>query len=174
MSDDLGTLHDVDGRWMVRFERLLPHPVNEVWRMVTEPAGLARWFPAAVAYETLAPGSPMTFSFDAADIERAAEAGVEDIPLVSDGVIVAVVRNRLFAFEWLGEPVRFELSADGDGCRLVFTHVFDPDAAQAPRNATGWHVCLEALEAALAGREAPPQARQAELGALYGERMHPS
>ena len=43
-----GTLHDVDGRMMLRFERRLAHPVSRVWKLVTTPEGLAQWFPARV------------------------------------------------------------------------------------------------------------------------------
>jgi uncharacterized protein YndB with AHSA1/START domain len=50
-----GTLETIDGRPAVRFERRLPHSVERVWRAVSEPAELERWFPAAADW-TLAPG----------------------------------------------------------------------------------------------------------------------
>jgi len=43
-----GTLQTIDGRPALRFERRLPHPVERVWRAVSEPAELARWFVAPV------------------------------------------------------------------------------------------------------------------------------
>jgi uncharacterized protein YndB with AHSA1/START domain len=42
-----GTLETIDGRPALRFERRLAHSVERVWRAVSEPAELARWFPAA-------------------------------------------------------------------------------------------------------------------------------
>ena len=42
-----GTLETIDGRPALRFERRLAHSVERVWRAVTEPAELERWFVAA-------------------------------------------------------------------------------------------------------------------------------
>ena len=42
-----GTLETIDGRPALRFERTLAHSVERVWRAVSEPAELERWFPAA-------------------------------------------------------------------------------------------------------------------------------
>ena len=39
-----GTLSTVDGRPALSFERRLAHPVERVWRAVSEPDELARWF----------------------------------------------------------------------------------------------------------------------------------
>ncbi|MEA2229670.1 MAG: hypothetical protein QOF04_3300, partial [Solirubrobacteraceae bacterium] len=56
-----GTYETVDGRPAVRFERRLAHPVDAVWRAVTEPDQLAHWFPSAVSLE-LRPGGRMAFT----------------------------------------------------------------------------------------------------------------
>ncbi|HLU64873.1 MAG TPA: SRPBCC family protein [Kofleriaceae bacterium] len=168
MIEGQGVLDQVDGRYRLRFERRLAHPIERVWQMVTDPDGLARWFPARVSYEALAVGAALRFEFEAPQLEQARAAGMEDLPpLVTGGVIREVDPPRVLAFEWDGEPIRVELEPDGEGCRLVFTHIFDRDEAQAPRNATGWHICLEGLEAALAGRAAPGDERQAELLPQY-------
>ena len=45
-----GTLQTIDGRPALRFERRLAHPVERVWRAVTEPAELAQWFVAPVPW----------------------------------------------------------------------------------------------------------------------------
>lgn len=39
-----GTLETIDGRPVLRFERVPPHSVDRVWRAVSEPAELERWF----------------------------------------------------------------------------------------------------------------------------------
>lgn len=46
----LGSLDSVDGRPALRFERHLPHSVERVWRAVTAPAELERWFAGPVAW----------------------------------------------------------------------------------------------------------------------------
>lgn len=58
-----GTYTTVDGRPAVRFERRLDHPVAVVWRAVSEPAGLAQWFPGEVTVE-LPPGGAMSFAME--------------------------------------------------------------------------------------------------------------
>jgi len=57
---------------------------------------------------------------------------------------------RLLAGTWCGEPVRFELRPDGDGCVLVFTHGF-ADRDTAARTAAGWDRCFARLDALFAG-----------------------
>ena len=68
-----GTLETIDGRRALRFERRLPHSPERVWRAVTEPAELARWFVAPVPWKP-----ELGETFDAAgqvgDDHRAARA----------------------------------------------------------------------------------------------------
>lgn len=170
-DSEKGTLHAAGERMMLRFERRFAHPPEKVWRLLTTPEGLARWFPARVEFDALEVGSAMRFVFTQEDVDHAKDAGVDDVPLASGGVILEVDPPRVFAFDWLGEPIRFELEPDGAGCRLVFTHVFDRDEAQAPRNAGGWHVCLDGLDAALAGASAPSKELANELQRIYATEL---
>ncbi len=41
-----GTLVHIDGRPALRFERRYRHPVERVWRAVSDPAEMASWFPS--------------------------------------------------------------------------------------------------------------------------------
>lgn len=171
---DLGTLHAVGDRWMLRYERTLSHSVARVWSMVSTADGLSRWFPARVELDALEVGAGMRFTFQAEDIERAREHGVEDVPLVSKGVVREIDPPRLLAFDWLNEPIRIELHEAPAGCRLVFTHTFDRDPVQAPKNAAGWHVCLDALDAVLDERPAPMGGPSPELSARYAGLAEPT
>jgi len=121
----------VDGRPALRLERRLAHSVERVWRAVTEPAELARWFVAEASW-TPAPGE--TF-----------EAGG------ATGRITTVDPPRLLVWTWGVERYSFELAPDGDGCRLVFTHVFDSDLGPGWQHAAGWDAYFDRLEAHLAG-----------------------
>ena len=132
-----GTYETVDGRPALRFERRLAHPVERVWRAVTEPGELSRWFPAAVDVE-LCLGATVTFTF----------AGDDGPP--TTGEVVALEPPHRFAFTWGEEELRFELEPVGDGCRLRFTHVLS-ERDQAARDAAGWHVCLDVLGRLLDG-----------------------
>src|SRR5438445_386125 len=57
---------------------------------------------------------------------------------------------RLLEFTWGEDPLRSELTPEGDGCVLVFMQIFEGKAA-APRLAAGWTICLAGLDALLDG-----------------------
>lgn len=138
MSD--GRLETFDGRPALRFERRLDHSVERVWRAVSEPGELARWFVAPIEW-TPAPGE----TFEA--MEEAGEVTEVDPP-------------RSLAYTWGGEHFRFELERDGDGCRLIFLHVFD-DRTLGAQHATGWELYFDRLDAHL--EEGPlPEPTEAE------------
>lgn len=127
----------------LRFERRYPHPVEKVWRAVSEPAELAHWFPCTVSYDELRVGSPLRFVFPD-------EAGGMEL----GGEITAVDPPRLLAFTWGPDELRFELEADGDaGCLLRFSDTID-EREKAARDAAGWEVCLARFEQRLDGEPA--------------------
>src|SRR5215212_2475411 len=51
LMSEHGTYTTDDGRPAVRFERRLAHPVEHVWRRLTEPEELRHWFPSSVEFE---------------------------------------------------------------------------------------------------------------------------
>ena len=126
-----------DGRPAVRFVRRLAHPVDRVWRSITDPGELRHWFPAAVELE-LRVGAPIRF--------------VHPDGQVDTGELRELDPPRRLAFLWGGDLLRLELEPDGDGTRLTFVHVLAGEGADAAaRTAAGWHLCLAALDRALAG-----------------------
>jgi uncharacterized protein YndB with AHSA1/START domain len=130
-----GTLHTLDGRSVLRFERRFAHPVEKVWRAVTDPAEMAHWFPAPVAMD-LRLGGRVRFGSPGGDMEA------------TEGSITELDPPRAFAFTWNGDPLRIELRPDGDGTLLIFTHTFG-DRPMAGSFATGWETCLGALDTTL-------------------------
>jgi hypothetical protein len=54
----------------------------------------------------------------------------------------------VFAFTWGSELLRYELTPEGEGTRLVFTQVLSHPSLSA-RNGAGWHACLAQLDALL-------------------------
>ncbi len=148
-----GTLETVDGRPALRFERRLDHPIERVWRAVSEPAELERWFPAAAAWT---PATGEVF-----------EAGG------ATGEVTEVDPPHRLAWTFAGEGYSFELQAHDSRCLLVFTHVFD-DHALAAQTAAGWHSYLSRLEPHLAGRplsEEEAHAFWAEIHERYAQRF---
>jgi uncharacterized protein YndB with AHSA1/START domain len=145
MDADLET---IAGNPVLRFERRFTHPVNKVWRAITDPAEMAHWFPAAVETE-LEVGAPMRFTLPH-------EAPIEG---TRNGEILELDPPKVYAFRWNRDVLRFELVPEGDGCRLYFTQALGGGAAGrlgAGRNAAGWDHCLRALQARLHGHEPQP------------------
>lgn len=135
------TLHDDGGRAVLRFERRLGHPVEKVWRAISEPGHMAHWFPSPIEAADMRLGGTITFVPNPAGLET------------PEAKITEVGPPHVLAFTWHDDLLRFELRPDADGCVLVFTHTF-ADRPMAGSYATGWETCLGALTELLAGR--PP------------------
>ena len=159
---DLGTLITApDGHPQLRFERRLRHPVERVWRALTDPVELEAWFPAAIATEWR-PGAAIRFTFPEGEGEGVGEDALR-------GTVVAVDPPRLLEFRWDRDRLRFELSPDGDGCRLVFVNTLHDETYAPHQVGAGWHLCFEWLEAVLGGAapERDATGRVAELEGRY-------
>jgi uncharacterized protein YndB with AHSA1/START domain len=141
-----GTLKTIDGRPALRFERRLAHSVERVWRAITEPDELEAWFVARPEWKP--------------------EVGETFNAMDQDGEITDVEPPNLLAWNWGGELFRFELSPDGDGCRLVFTHVFD-ERKYGAQHATGWEVHFARLDSLLAGERLGQEEAMAEWAGLH-------
>ncbi len=141
-------LEELDGRPALRFERVLPHPPQRVWRALTEPEEMFAWHPTPARFEPRAGGR---VDYDS----KGHIAGMED------GEVTAYEEPRLLAYTWGVEEglqpdhLRWELSPHDDGCLLILVHSFS-DRFKAARDGAGWHVCLDSLAALLAGQPDPP------------------
>ena len=151
----LGTLSSAgDGRWQLRYVRVLPHSPERVWRALTEDDELAAWFPSTIEGERRA-GAPLTFRFDSEGLA------------VQTGEMLAFDPPKLLELRWAGDELRFELTPVDGGTELVLVDTFD-EHGKAARDAAGWHECLDRLPAVLAG-DPPPF----EWGARWRE-VHPT
>lgn len=131
-----GTVHRLDdGRWQLRFTRTLPHPPSKVWRAVTEPEHLARWFPTTIEGDRKA-GAPLRFTFPA------------DQAPPFDGEMLTFEPESVVELRWGPDVVRIELRPVPGGTELTLTDTLT-ERGKAARDAAGWHTCLAALEAAL-------------------------
>jgi uncharacterized protein YndB with AHSA1/START domain len=145
MMQTSGHYTSVDGQPVVRFERTFAHPVEAVWEAITDPGQLERWFPTTVEFQTLAPGSPITFRFtQGSDADRYP-------PL--EGEFLAVQPPRRLAFTWGDDRLTFELDErdGGAACRLSLVVVLDSQD-KAARDSAGWESCLDVLTQVLAGQ----------------------
>ncbi len=136
---NLGTLIDHEGRPAVRFQREYPHPVERVWAAVSEPDGLAHWFPSQVKIEP-AVGGTVEFSGD------------PHLPPTT-GTVLRYQPPTALAFTWADDELHFDLTPTFEGgCTLTLTNVLSARDTSA-RNAAGWTVCLAELDKHLEGRE---------------------
>lgn len=135
----------------VRVERRYEHPIESVWRAVTQPEGLAAWFPAPAKFELRA-GGVVDYGDDT-------------------GEVLAVEPPHRLLFTWGEDQLEFALRADGEGTVFVLTHSFD-DRGGAASFASGWEGCLGVLGLLLLGRPLPEhdrrEARHEELVERFG------
>jgi uncharacterized protein YndB with AHSA1/START domain len=135
---ELGTLTQVDGdRWAIHYTRRLPHPIEKVWRAITEPEHLARWFPSTIDGERAA-GARLEFHFD------------EQTTL--DGEMLAFEPPHLMELRWGEDVLRFTLRSEGDETVLELTDT-TPEIGKTARDGAGWHECLELLTTAVDGSD---------------------
>jgi uncharacterized protein YndB with AHSA1/START domain len=118
----------------IRLERELRDPPVVVWHALTERDQLRAWFPCDVILSggRWEVGATITFPF---------RSEAHDLTLT--GEVLEVEEPRVLAFTWGDDALRFELSPEGDGTRLVLIDELPPDAAA--RNAAGWEQCLDRL-----------------------------
>lgn len=126
-----------DGRWQLRFTRRFRHPREKVWRAVTEPEHLARWFPTTIDGERAA-GARLRFAFPAG----------EGPPF--EGEMLVFDPPSVMELRWGPDIIRLELQAAGEGTVLTLVDILE-ERGKAARDGAGWHVCLDALTGALRG-----------------------
>ncbi len=165
-----GMLEEVDGRWRLRFVRVLPHRPEKVWRALTEEQHLSAWFPTTIEGD-LQNGAPLMFR----------HRNMAAPPIT--GEMLACDPPRLLEFTWgfSGDPgdqpelTRFELAPTNGGCTLTLTTTYDA-VGKSARDAAGWDDCLYLLAQHLAG-EAPVGSgveRWKRLNRRYAELFGPA
>ena len=118
----------------VRLERHLADPPAVVWQALTEREQLRSWFPCEVIvngghWEV---GAEISFPFPPELTHR-----------TLTGVVLEVDEPNVLAYTWGEDTLRFELSPEADGTRLILIDELPPDSAA--RNAAGWEWCLDRL-----------------------------
>jgi len=162
----------------VRFERLLPGPIERVWAYLTDSDKRGLWL--ATGDMALAPGGRVDLTFRHADLSPTKEPTPERYRHMENGASLAgtVVRcdpPRLLVHTW-GEgadasEVTFELTPRGDEVLMVLTHR-RLSAGAMTGVASGWHTHLAILADQLAGRTPRPfWSTHAALAADYAARL---
>ncbi len=140
MHEELGALDPDAGT--LAFSRTYAHPIDRVWRALTERDQLAVWFPQTVVGDLLTPGAPLRF-----------ESAGDGAPGFA-GQVLRVEPPRVLEFVWGTDVIRLDLEPGDGACRLTLTDKID-ELGKASRDGAGWHACLDLLEAAVDGIEPP-------------------
>jgi uncharacterized protein YndB with AHSA1/START domain len=138
----LGTYEQLDdGRYRLRFERLLAAAPDRVWAALTDPAELGRWFgPAEVE---LREGGTITLYES------------QDEPF-STGQITELDPGRVLEHTSdVHGLMRWELEPREEGTRLVFVATTPMGEEWLTRTLAGWHTVLDRLAAGVAGEGRP-------------------
>jgi uncharacterized protein YndB with AHSA1/START domain len=155
----LGELERVGDLWELRFERRLRHSPERVWKALTDPEELKKWFPDTIVVSEWRVGARLQFRH---------EGGL----YAFDGEVLAYDPPRVLEIRWGTDRVRFEVEPAKDGSVLTLIDTID-QVGKAARDAAGWHVCLDRLEAALDGKPAPPDDAWNDLNRDYVKKLGP-
>ena len=163
----------------VRFERLLPGPVERVWSYLAESEKRGTWLASGEIEPRVGGAADLLFKHSEITRERPPERYREmnDNGWPSKGTVTRYEPMTALAMTWPGEgdatsEVTFELTPEGDKVRLVLTHRKLADKAEMTSVASGWHTHLGILEDKLAGD--PPRgfwSRIEGLEADYAKRF---
>jgi uncharacterized protein YndB with AHSA1/START domain len=163
----------------LRFERLLPGPIERVWAYLTQSDKRAQWLAAGEMTPTV--GAVMSWRFRHANLSPHVVPTPGKYAAMQDGHdihprLTRFEPPRLFGFIWdeARDPseVVFELTAVGDKVRLVLTQDRLADRPTMVSAASGWHAHLAVLNERLNDRVPPPfWTLHGDLEAVYEKRL---
>lgn len=160
----------------VRFERLLPGPVDKVWRYLTDPAYRSRWLCGGITEMRI--GGRVDMDFNNASLSSQPDIPkpekFADLPeeISFSGVVTQLEAPVLLAHTWVFEgeasEVCYELKPLGDQVRLILTHRRLSSSDEMLDVCAGWHTHLDILGEIAAGEPASAYwKRHAKLEAEY-------
>ncbi len=145
----------------IRFERLLPGPIERVWAYLTESDKRAKWLAAGEMQPQV--GGSADFKFYHSSLSKKTAPPPEKFKNFEEGQVTqhTVTRfepPRLLSLSWGSgkdgpSEVTFELVPEGDKVRLVLTHRRLRDRVAMLAVGPGWHSHLAVLVDHLEGRE---------------------
>jgi uncharacterized protein YndB with AHSA1/START domain len=136
-----GTIETLEGDTRrIRFERHLRHPVDRVWRAITEPGEIEAWL--AHAEVDLRPDGRIYLEWLNTDENGKRYEGAD-----MTARITRLEPPRLLEFEGPGHGrLTWELEPVAGETVLRFTCVVELTDDQARDNRSGWHIHLDFLE----------------------------
>lgn len=173
MSD--GTISEADGKVTFRYVRHLRHPIEVVWKTITDPDEIEQWTGTQPEIDLHAGGEYVSY-----------HGGTDRV--VDRVIRVEVPRLFVHTFWAHVNPsavVTWELTDAGGETDLVLTHVLDVEDVRngaktfgvdgafiLSRNGAGWHMLLDKLATVLDGHpEDCTEAEQTELRERYAAKL---
>lgn len=147
----------------IRFERMLPGPIERVWSYLTDPEKRSKWLASGPMEERL--GGALRLEWYHSTLDTQQEEIPERFKALENGSsmdsrITRFDPPHVLGFQWgkradaLSEVI-IELSERGKDVLLVLTHAGLPNHNDLLGIAGGWHVHLDVLVEHLNGRKAP-------------------
>ena len=162
----------------IRFERILPGPIERVWSYLTESEKRAKWLASGPMAQHVGGDVELTWLHTNLDTQKP-----DDPPeKYKNGHTMKATITRcepphVLGYSWgaradaLSEVV-FELSVRGKDVLLVLTHHRLPNTNDLLGVSGGWHAHLDTLVEHLNGRTAAPfWSRHAVLNSTYKQRQ---
>lgn len=161
----------------IRFERLLPGPIERVWAYLTESEKRAKWLASGDMDLRVDGSAQLHWLHSNMDVqpEEAPEKYKNGSSMSAR--ITQCEPPRVLGFTWGADPARLsevviELSMRGQEVLMVLTHHRLPGQKDLLGVSGGWHVHLDVLVEHLNGRTAAGfWSRHAALNAEYSERL---
>lgn len=139
MNTKKGVVTNEPDGYKVAFKRVLNHPIENVWKAITDPQELKYWFTDIEM--DFKPGGKMIIRFR------------DEAKTASNGEVVKIAAPHRFEWTWEGELAVFELKKiDNNKTELTFTYskMAKDYAVNAP---AGFHLLMDRLEDRLNGSE---------------------
>jgi uncharacterized protein YndB with AHSA1/START domain len=146
MTEQLATLERTEDGGLIRFERLFPNGIGDVWSALTDPVRLADWWPpfATNVHVDLRVGGSMSFDWPDGPQLKFQFTRIEKPTLLE--------HTHTSPGSWM----RYDLESVHEGTLLRATYfVPDPDLAVVRGDIVGGHYVFDRLEASLAGCPIP-------------------
>jgi uncharacterized protein YndB with AHSA1/START domain len=148
----------------VRFERLLPGPVEKIWAYLTDDQKRSEWFAGGALPSKV--GETFQLKFKHSDLspnqapppERFKDMDVKGFVATERLLALEPMRRLAYTFGEENPPpseVEFALMPEGDKVRLTLTHRKIPDRAYAVNVSGGWHSHLSILQYKAEGKVPP-------------------
>lgn len=149
----------------IRFERMLPGPIERVWSYITEPDKTALWIASGTI--DLRVGGSCEWHCDYGLDQASGDKAHDKAPVVY-GEILELDPPRLFRAMWDASEcsntsqdgaiteITYELTPRGGEVLLVLTHRRLPNIEDIRSALAGWHLHLDILVDVLNGRTPSP------------------